>query len=153
MRAAFAVLLLVLATPLVAQPVTPANAPTSKYGPVTVEYYYRIKWGQHGEFKQLYKKNHEPILNEMQKLGFITAMKMEVPFTHLAGDVRWDLRVTITYKDGTTAVGDEPGGWYETSAAIEKRLYPDRKSHAAEEARRMGLLEEHWDVIVYPAEE
>jgi hypothetical protein len=153
MRTALTALLLVVCAPLVAQPSTPPTSTSSKYGPVTVEYYYRIKWGQHDEFKRLYKKNHEPILQEMQKLGFITAMKMEEPFTHLAGDVRWDLRVTITYRDGTTAVGDEPGGWYETSQPIEKRLYPDREKHKAEEAMRMGLLEEHWDVIVYPVED
>lgn len=153
MRIALIVSALALAAPLAAQAPAAPTAAVSKYGPVTVEYYYRIKWGQHAEFKRLYKKNHEPILTEMQKRGFITAMRIEEPFTHLAGDVRWDLRVTITYKDGTTAVGDEPGGWYETAQEVGKKLYPDKKAHEAIEAQRMGLLEEHWDVIVYPVED
>jgi len=28
------------------------------------------------------------------------------------------------------------------------RLYPDVAPHTAEEARRFGLVEEHWDVVV-----
>lgn len=153
MRTALLTMALAVAAPLAAQVPGASTPAVSKYGPVTVEYYYRIKWGQHAEFKRLYKKNHEPILTEMQKRGFITAMRIEEPFTHLAGDVRWDLRVTITYRDGTTAVGDEPGGWYETSQEVGKKLYPDKKAHEAVEAQRMGLLEEHWDVIVYPVED
>jgi hypothetical protein len=47
--------LLGFATPLFAQ--TPAE-------PVTVEHYYRIKWGSAGEFKRLYKLNHQPLLDE-----------------------------------------------------------------------------------------
>jgi hypothetical protein len=155
MRFFITIAAIIAATPYAfAQSSTTTEAkPSSKFSLVTIEYYYRIKWGQHAEFKRLYKKNHEPVLKEMQKLGFITAMKMEEPFTHLAGDVRWDLRVTLTYRDGTTAVGDEPGGYYETSQSILSRLYPDKKAHEAEEARRMGMLEEHWDVIVYPVED
>ena len=42
----------------------------------------------------------------MQKRGFINSMKIDEPFTHMAGGPRWDLRVTITYRDGIAAVGD-----------------------------------------------
>lgn len=28
------------------------------------------------------------------------------------------------------------------------RLYPAVETHTAEEARRFGLVEEHWDVVV-----
>ncbi len=137
------------AAPVAAQS-TPAPKPAaSKYEPVTIEYYYRIKWGQHGEFWKLYKENHEPILKEMQKRGFINSIKIDEPFTHMAGGPRWDLRVTIVYRDGNAAVGDEPGGWDEVSDEVEKRLYPDKAAHEAEESRRMGLLEDHWDIIVY----
>ncbi len=54
-------------------------------GPVTGEYYYRIKWGSAEEFKRLYERNHAPIMREMQKQGFVTKMDVEEPFTHLAG--------------------------------------------------------------------
>lgn len=118
--------------------------------PVTMEYYYRIKWGASEEFKRLYRKNHEPLLLEMQKLGFITAMRTEEPFTHMAGGERWDLRVTITYRDSAAAV--ELGGAWDTAwAAAKARLYPDKATFDAEETARFGLLEEHWDVIVIPA--
>ena len=115
--------------------------------PVTAEYYYRIKWGSFGEFKDLYKRNHEPILKELQKQGFITAMRMDSPFTHLAGGPRWDLRVTITYRDAASAV--QVGGAFDkASQAITSKLYPDKAKFDAEEQRRFSLLEDHWDVIV-----
>ena len=115
--------------------------------PITTEYYYKIRWGSAEEFKALYKRNHEPILKELQKQGFITAMRMESPFTHLAGGPRWDLRVTLTFKDAETAVG--VGGTFDkASDAITARLYPDKAKFEAEEQRRFSLLEEHWDVIV-----
>jgi len=86
----------------------------------------------------------------MQKLGFITAMRSDEPFTHMAGGERWDLRVTITYRDGATAV--ELGGAWDTAwAAAKARLYPDKVAFDAEETHRFSLLEEHWDVIVIPA--
>jgi hypothetical protein len=114
---------------------------------VTVEYYYRIKWGSLDEFKRLYERNHAPLLRELQKSGFIVAMKMDEPFTHLAGGVRWDLRVTITYRDAASAMDvDKPGQklWEDATA----RLYPDKKKFEEEEARRFGLLEDHWDVVI-----
>ena len=128
----------------VAQSVTTAE-------PITTEHYYRIKWGNAGEFKRLYKLNHEPILAELQKQGFITAIRTEEPFTHMAGNQRWDLRVTITYRDPSAAVVGG-GAFDKASNVVKARLYPDKKKFEEEEAKRFGLLEEHWDVIVAPAE-
>ena len=127
-----------------AQPVTAAE-------PITAEYYYRIKWGSAAEFKRLYKLNHEPILAELRKQGFITAIRSEEPFTHMAGGPRWDLRVTITFRDASSAVV-VGGAFDKASEAVKARLYPDKKKFDAEEARRFSLLEEHWDVIVAPAD-
>ena len=59
--AALAAMLAATASPLLA-------------APVTVEHYYRIKWGSGSEFRELYKRNHEPILKEMQKQGFMKAI-------------------------------------------------------------------------------
>ena len=132
----------VSAAPIEAQPT--AGAPT---GPVTAEYYYRIKWGSAEEFKRLYERNHAPIMREMQKQGFITKMEVEEPFTHLAGGPRWDLRVTATFRDAASAI--VVGGEFDQAfAAAQARLYPDKTAFQAEEARRFSLLEEHWDVIV-----
>jgi hypothetical protein len=124
-----------------------AAAPAAAAEQVTIEHYYRIKWGSAAEFKKLYNANHAPILKEMQRQGFTTAMKLNEPFTHMAGDQRWDLRVTITYRDPPSAV--LVGGPYDKAAAeVTKRLYPDEARLDAEESRRFSLVEEHWDVIV-----
>ena len=137
--------LLVSLTPAAASAqVAPAEAAAQR---VTIESYYRIKWGSLDEFKRLYERNHAPLLRELQKSGIIVAMKMDQPFTHMAGGVRWDLRVTITYRDAASAMDlDKPGHklWEEATA----RLYRDKKKLDEEEARRFGLLEDHWDVVI-----
>ena len=146
MKFLIAAALLAISSPLHSQP---ASAPAAA-GAITAEYYYRIKWGSAEEFKRLYKRNHEPIMREMLKQGFVTRMEMEEPFTHLAGGQRWDLRVTVTFRDAASAI--LVGGEFDKAfAAAEARLYPDKKTFDAEEARRFSLLEEHWDVIVTPA--
>jgi hypothetical protein len=123
-----------------AQPVTAGE-------PIITEHYYRIKWGSAGEFKRLYKLNHQPILAELQKQGFITSIRTDEPFTHIAGNQRWDLRVTITYRDPSAAVV-VGGAFDKATQAVAARLYPDKAKFEAEEAKRFSLLEEHWDVIV-----
>ena len=124
-----------------------AAQPMNAAEPITTEHYYRIKWGSAVEFKRLYKLNHEPILAELQKQGFITAIRTEEPFTHMAGNQRWDLRVTITFRDPSAAVV-VGGAFDKASDAVKARLYPDKKKFESEEAKRFSLLEEHWDVIV-----
>lgn len=139
---AAAVLAIALAAPAAAQPSTGTAAQV----PVTVEYYYRIKWGGSEEFKRLYARNHAPLLREMQKAGFVRAIRVDEPFTHLAGGPRWDLRVTIVFRDATAAISDPE--WERLWGGAQGRLYPDKKAFDAEEERRFALLEEHWDVIV-----
>lgn len=148
MRSMLAILAMALAAPLAAQSTSSTSVVGRFDEQITIEYYYRIKWGQAGAFLKLYRKNHEPLLKEMQKRGFIVSMKTEEPYTHLAGGPRWDLRVTITYRDAKAAVGNESGGWNDIFAEIERKMFPDKATFVAEEAQRMGLLEEHWDVIV-----
>lgn len=105
--------------------------------------------GKRRRVQQLYERNHAPLLRELQRSGFITAMRMDQPFTHMAGDQRWDLRVTITYRDAEAAVliGGDFDNAYEAARA---RLFPDKAKLDAEETRRFSLLEEHWDVVVNP---
>jgi hypothetical protein len=145
--AALSMLILTLNSPASAQETPRAE---SSRVPTTFEYYYRIKWGSLKEFAALYDKNHKPLLEEMQKRGFIAEMKTEYPFTHLAGGQRWDMRVRITYQDAAMAVNDPV--WEREWAAAKERLYKNLKKFEAEEAKRFSLLEEHWDVIVsdYP---
>jgi hypothetical protein len=138
-----------LLTALLLGSAAPMSAQTPQE-PVTVEHYYRIKWGAAGEFKRLYRHNHQPLLEEMKRQGFITRIETEEPFTHMAGGQRWDLRVTITYRDAASAVV-VGGAWDKAFEATKARLYPDKKKLDADEERRFALLEEHWDVIVTPA--
>lgn len=118
--------------------------------PTKVEYYYRVKWGSLPDFIKLYEKNHAPLLSAMKAAGFVIDTKTEYPFTHLAGGPRWDMRVTITYRDAAAAINDPAweAAWVEAKA----RLYKDQKKFAAEEAARFALLEDHWDVVIsdYP---
>lgn len=135
--------LLFLSTTLAGAAEAPAAAAPT---PVTVEYYYRIKWGSAEEFKRLYAKNHAPLLEEMQKLGFVRNVRADEPFTHMAGGPRWDLRITISFRDAAAAISDPD--WDERWEEAKTRLYADRKAFDAEEQARFALLEEHWDVVV-----
>ena len=114
--------------------------------PVTIESYYRIQWGSADEFKQLYARNHAPLLEEMKKLGFVRSFRVDQPVTHLAGGPRWDLRVVIVYRDATAAVSDPE--WDRLWEEAIGRLYSDRSRFDTEEKLRFSLLEEHWDVLV-----
>ncbi len=135
-------LLLLGATVASAAEMPAATEPT----PVTVEYYYRIKWGSAEEFKRLYAKNHAPLLDEMKKLGFVRSVRADEPFTHMAGGPRWDLRITISFRDAAAAISDPD--WDKRWEEAKARLYADRKAFDAEEQARFALLEEHWDVVV-----
>ena len=126
-------------------PAQPAAQPSAK--PVTIESYYRIKWGSAGEFFKLYERNEVSLLREMQRQGLITALSFDEPFTHMAGGPRWDFRARITYRDGNLAV--ETGGAYDKAfEAARARLLPDKARFEAEQAKRMSLLEDHWDVVM-----
>ncbi len=70
----------------------------------------------------------------------------------MAGDQRWDLRVTIVYRDSAAATGADPA--YDRAVEeISARLFTDRAACLAAETRRFAMLEEHWDVIVAPYSE
>lgn len=118
--------------------------------PVKVEGYYRIKWGSFDEFFALYQKNHLPLLERAKAEGIITDIRIEVPFTHMAGEERWDLRVAITYRDAAAALVIDPAfiSLFDDAAASLKSANPDFDD---EEARRFALLDEHWDVVVLRA--
>ena len=93
--------------------------------PVTVESYYCIKWGELGAFLRFYQKNHQPLLDEMKKLGYIRSTHMQEPFTHMTGSARWDVRVTIVYRDASAALfGPEISSKWKTA---QERIYKDRE--------------------------
>lgn len=144
--AALAVAALQFASPYAAAQDAAAADARAKDVQTTVEYYYRIRWGSVGDFVKLYEKNHAPLLEEAKKAGFIISTKTEFPFTHMAGGVRWDMRVTIVFRDAAAAINDP--AWTALWEEATKRLYKDKKKFDEEETRRFSLLEDHWDVIV-----
>lgn len=133
-----------------AAPLPSAAAATSQ--PVVVESYYRAKWGGGEEFKRLYVKNEQRLLREMQRLGFIKALRFDQQFTHMPGGARWDLRATIVYRDAPSAV-ESNGAFEQAFDDARVRLIPDKAAYDAEEARRFSLLDDHWDIVVSPITE
>ena len=117
----------------------PVPAPDTVY---VVEYYYKTKWGAFDEFKALFKKNHYPVLMKEQALGRIVRVTIDYPVYHGTEDGRWDMRVTITFKDAATALAPFD------NTVILKELYPDKATFDKEERRRFELLEAHWDLPV-----
>lgn len=148
MKAVVVLVALLLGAPATAQ----TNAAHTQLShAVAVESYYRVKWGSEDEFKQLYDRNEAALLFEMQRRGFITALRFDEPFTHVPGEARWTLRATITYRDAPSAV-EINGAWDQAWEEVRAKLHPDKKIFDAEQARRFALMEDHWDVIVTPCD-
>jgi hypothetical protein len=124
--------------------VTPAAA---EQKPVTVGYYYRVRWGFQQEFEHLFFKNHYPVLkDQMAEGGRIKAVKVYRPTFHGEGRADWTFLVVITFSDWTVLGGPSP------DEAIAKRLYPDQDTFRKEEQRRFEILDAHWDVPLTEAE-
>ncbi|MCY7417852.1 MAG: hypothetical protein LH650_05035 [Chloroflexi bacterium] len=107
--------------------------------PITAAYYYRVKWGHHDEWLDLFRRNHWPVLREQLRSGRFTDVRLYEPRYHGDGRADWDVMVTITYRDWAALEAH-------SEADIKLRLYPDQARFLAEEARRFELLEAHWDV-------
>ena len=109
---------------------------------LTIESYYKIKWGYADEFISLWKKNHYPLLKELQKKGDILAIRAETPVIHSSEDSRWDFKVTITFKTEHLALD------YSIVNPYKKQLFPDESGYKKQEQHRFELLLAHWDVPV-----
>ena len=116
--------------------------PAAAARPFTVEYYYKVRWGHFAEFKELYQRNHYPLLKRYQQMGRIVSMSAAYPVYHAGEGARWDMRFTIVWKDAATAHDD-----FDQTPTI-RELYPDQAKFRAEEQRRFELLVEHIDVPV-----
>ena len=117
-----------------------ATEPEDEY--LTYEFYYKVKWGYFGEWMELYKKNHYPILKRLQEMGRIVRMEATYPIDHAGEADRWDIRFTIVYPNVQIAYED-----FDRSVILEE-LYPDQETFKKEEQRRFELLIEHKDVPV-----
>jgi hypothetical protein len=107
-------------------------------GPVTVQYFYKIRWGFQDEFIDLFERNHWPLLRAQVASGRMLDVHAYEPRFHGDGRGDWTFQVTIIYRDWASMEAH-------TDPAIVKRLYPDAEKLAREERHRFGLVEAHWD--------
>ena len=126
--------------PLMAQGAPPQGGSSQPY---TVEYYYKCQWGHQQEFLKLFLKNHYPLLKKIQSTGRILSVKIETPAYHTSEELRWDYRVTITYKNSTVATTANPD-----EEAFIKELWPDQATYEKEEQRRFEILLGHIDLPI-----
>ncbi|MDI3321950.1 hypothetical protein [Pinibacter soli] len=108
----------------------------------TIENYYKVKWGSAGEFIDLWKKNHYPLLKKAIEKGDIISVSAQAPMLHSGEDTRWDFRVTIVFKNAALAFATDLLDPYK------KQLYPDQEKLKKDEQHRFELLISHWDVMV-----
>lgn len=111
--------------------------------PYAMEYYYKVQWGHQQEFRDLFLKNHYPLLKKGIESGRMLSVKIETPANHMTEDARWDYRVTIIFKNSTAATTADPG-----EEALIKQLWPDQGTYRKEEQRRFEILLAHWDLPV-----
>jgi hypothetical protein len=110
----------------------------------TVEYYYRIKWGYKDEWMDLYKRSHWPIMVEEMRQGYVLEIKVSEPHQYMPDPYRWDLRVSVTYKNASIRYGDRNR---EKHLA---QLFTDRVQQQRDENRRKELLDALWEVASKP---
>ena len=108
----------------------------------TVENYYKVKWGHAGEFIDLWKNNHYPMLKKAMEKGDIISVTAQRPNMHSGEDTRWDFRVTIVYKNLTAGFDNNVTEQYK------KELYPDLDKLKKDEQHRFELLLAHWDLMI-----
>jgi hypothetical protein len=110
--------------------------------PLTIENYYKLKWGHADEFIALWKKNHYPLLKKLLEKGDLLSITAETPVLHSGEDTRWDFKVTTTFRTEHLALD------YSIVDPYIKELYPDQDAYTKAEQQRFELVIAHWDVIV-----
>lgn len=116
------------------------NAQTQP-GAITIENYYKVKWGYADEFISLWKLNHYPLLKKAMEKGDIISVIAEKPALHSGEDTRWDFKVTIVFR--TLQLAFDPN----LTVPYKKQLYTDTDKLASDEQHRFELLLAHWDII------
>jgi hypothetical protein len=107
--------------------------------PVTIAYFYRVRWGFHEEFWELFVRNHYPILAAQLESGRLSEVRAYGPRFHGDGRADWTYLVTITYRDWAATEAH-------SEAEITQRLFPDQLTYRSEERRRFEMLDAHWDI-------
>ena len=113
--------------------------------PVTIEYYYKLVPGGASEWLALYKKNHNPILQQLMKAGLLKSEKLYERRFHAASPA-WDYKVVMVWRDWAALEESQA-----REAGIIRVLYPDKEEHDRQEKRRWELTEHHWDDVLKEA--
>jgi hypothetical protein len=108
----------------------------------TVEWVYRIRYGYHDEWFQIFRKYQIAILERQKQLGYVQDYTVWAPGLHTSEDSRWDYRVVIT-----RVAHDAPAG--QSEAEIAKQLFPDQAAFRRDENRRWELTTNHWDLPIH----
>jgi len=110
--------------------------------PETVEWVYRVRYGFHDEWFELFRKYQLAILERQKQLGYVLNYSVWAPGLHTSEDSRWDYRIIIT-----RASHDAPPGQSESEVA--KQLFPDQAAFRRDENRRWELTANHWDLPIH----
>ena len=115
-------------------------------GPVEIAYYYTIKWDCIQEFRELFIKNHLPVLEAQRKTGRFVDIRMYENKFHGDGRADWQFMTVLTFKDWA-AVGASVD-----EHALAREIFPDIAAHEREERRRFEITVAHWDVVLKPVQ-
>lgn len=118
-----------------------AQSANSAVDHLTIESYYKVKWGYAQEFINLWLANHYPLQKKAMEYGDIISIVAEKPKEHSGEDTRWDFKVTVVYKNADVALD------HSVTDPYKKQLYPDLLKLAKDEQYRFTLLLAHWDVL------
>jgi hypothetical protein len=124
----------------------PAAVEPADEAPVTVAYYYKVRWGFQEEFERLFTKNHLPLLTAQRDKegGRIRAVNLYKPAFHGDGRADWTFLVVITYSSWSAY--HAPSGEDE----LARKMFPNQAAFKKEEQRRFEILEGHWDIPLVP---
>ncbi len=109
---------------------------------LVIEYYYKVLPGAGAEWLALYKKNHNPVLQQLMKEGILLSEKLYERRFH-AETPAWDYKIVMAWRDW--AALEEA---HHRDPQIKRELYPDREDHDRQEKRRWELTTGHWDDVL-----
>jgi hypothetical protein len=119
-----------------------AGAEQPSAAPVTIEYYYKLAPGGMKEWLALYKKNHNPILQQLMKAGLLKSEKLYERRFH-ASTPAWDYKIVMVWRDWAALEQA-----HEREPEIIRSLYPNQDDHDCQEKRRWQITEAHWDDVL-----
>jgi hypothetical protein len=121
---------------------SPSVAAVAVEKPETIEWVYRVRYGYHDEWFQIFRKYQLAILEKQKQLGYVKDYTVWAPGLHTSEESRWDYRVVIT-----RASHDAPPGQSEDEVA--RQLFPDQEAFHRDENRRWELTTNHWDLPIH----